>query len=682
MRNYIVSILAVVVLFSLMVPLASAYSNIGMTLSEEKFSTCPTDTKTLYLTLTNNDDETHAYSLSLGLPQGWTSPSNGFIQPDATLASGETKTIMFWINPPAVEPGVYQASVKAKAGIDEATKAVEIEVLTCHNVAIKVEEAIEVCADSQFQYDFSATNNGKAAEEFEIIVSGSWGAELHKETVSIDAGKTKNFVVYVNAPAQSGTITVKAASKSSYAKSEASTQVKVNKCYDFSMNLEPAEATACMGGSSKFVLTLKNLGTSEDVYLISVPNWVTPSQDNITILQGEERSLGLFAYPEAKGKSVLTIVVSSKGYPKLVKNSSAAVDVKECRGVAIIVAPSAQEICGGLTADFKITVKNTGTGADTYDIRTSLGTLESEKISIDSGDVQEIKLSIDTKTMQPGETLVTVAAKSGDISDQNSAKLTVKNCYSAEFGVSPAKAEICAGDELQYTIVFKNTGQFAENYTLGVENNDIGVISLSPGELKMFSTTVKTDFSDGQHNITFRLRSDYVSKEAVTMITIKPKEKCYNVEISSESAVSMVEAGKGLAIAAKIKNSGEKPENYALSLEAPAWFHISEDSLALKAGEEATVYLYASPGFDVNKSVYSASLKAASANVEKELLFRIGVGVMPEPVNEEGTAAGKPTVPTGMIVSFASGSGRVILLALIVLVILIILVVKFVLFVR
>lgn len=680
MRNSIGSILAVVVLFSLMVPLASAYSNIGMALSEEKFSTCPADTKTLYLTLTNNDDKTHAYSLSLELPQGWTSPSNGFIQPDATLASGETKTIMFWINPPAVEPGIYQASVKAKAGIDEATKAVGIEVLTCHNVAITAEEAVDVCADSQFQYTFGVTNNGKTAEEFEIIVSGSWGAELHKETVSIDAGKTKNFAIDVSTPLQSGKITVKAASKSSYAKSEASTQVNVNKCYDFSMSLEPAEAIACMGGSSKFVLTIKNLGTSGDVYLISAPDWVTPSQDNITIIQGEERSVGLFAYPEAKGKSAFTIVVSSKGYPKLAKNSSATVETNECKGVAVIVAPSAQEICGGLTADFTVTVKNTGMGADAYDIRTSLGTLENEKISVDSGDIKEIKLSIDTKTLQPGETLVTVAAKSGDISDQNSAKLTVKNCYSAEFGVSPEKAEICAGDELQYTIVFKNTGQFAENYTLGVEDKDIGMISLSPGELKTFSTTFKMDFPEGQHNITFRLQSDYVSKEAVSMITVKPKEKCYNVEISSEGAVSMVEAGKGLAIAAKIKNSGEKPENYVLSLEAPAWFHISEDSLALKAGEEATVYLYASPGFDVNKSVYSASLKAASANVEKQMLFRIGVGVMPEPVKEEGAAAGKPKMPTGMIVSFASG--RVILLALIVLVILIILVVKFVLLVR
>lgn len=677
-------LLFVAVFFAVLASLAgsaSAYSNIGMSLSKEKISRCPASTETLDLTLTNNDDVTHTYSLSLEMPQGWGIPDNGFIQPDMLLASGQSEKISFWINPPAVAPGIYNVKVKAKAGVEEAYKNIEVEVLRCHDVAIELPPTITMCADSEFQYTFSITNKGKENEEFETVASSSWGAELYKGSVTIEAGKKKDIAFKLVVPKESGKITVKAASKSSYAKDEQYTRLSVQKCYDLQARIEPKEISSCLGTSSKFVLSIRNTGTASDTYIIQTLAWVVPSQGNVTIPPGEEKSIDLFANPDKKGKGPFDVFVISKGYAKLKTNVTASVDVKECKSVAVIVSPAKQEVCRGAEAGFSVTVKNTGTVKDSYELEANVGVLESNKVSLDVGEVKGLTLKIDTKQMEFGEKQVTVIAKSGDITDQNSVQLVTKNCYSAEFGVSPQTSSVCMGDKITYILSMKNIGEFADNYTLGLEGQNIGSVNLAPKEMKIFSTALNVSYPEGAYKFKFRLNSKYISMEAVSDVTIKPKGACYKVEISSEEPASRIDPGKGVAIAVKIKNKGDRPDNYVLEVQGPSWAHLSQNNVSLKPGEDTNVYLYASPGYEVAKNTYNAVIKAKSENAEEDLTFRIGVGVMPGSA-EGGKNASETKIPTGAIIGLKGNTGKVILLALIVLLILIIMVVKFVLFVK
>ncbi|MCK4335902.1 MAG: hypothetical protein KAW40_04230, partial [Candidatus Aenigmarchaeota archaeon] len=307
---------------AILVPNVSAY-NIGIELSDQKVDKCPgSGEPTLYLTLTNNDDETHTYLLSLELPQGWKTPDNGFIPPNTpSIGSGESEDIPFWINPPIAKPGLYTVKVNAKTmdGDFENSVDLEVEVLRCHDVSIEVDETIEICEDAEFKYVVGVTNNGKEAEEFEITISRSWDEKIYQETLIIGSGETGEISVNVTSPEESGRITVKAESKESYAKDEKQTQVNVKKCYDLDASLQPTEASACLGGSSKFSLTITNLGTASDKYSISLPDWVVPSQESVMVESGEEESVILSAYPEFEGKTSFDITLSSQNDPKLKK---------------------------------------------------------------------------------------------------------------------------------------------------------------------------------------------------------------------------------------------------------------------------------------------------------------------------------------------------------------------------
>ena len=678
-------ILALFVLFAAFAATAayaSAYSNIGLSLAKDKVSGCPGYAIPVELTVSNNDVATRTYALSLELPAGWTQPDNGFIQPDVTLVSGEAKKLTFWVNP-SYAPGICSVKVKAKAGIDEAYKMLEVEVLRCHEIALQTPETVDVCMDANFQYSFTVANNGKETEEFDVTVAGSWSTkELHKESLSLEAGKSKNIAFDMTAPKESGKITVKAVSKTSYAKDEKYTQVNANKCYDFEAAMEPKESNACVGSSAKYVVAITNKGTAADVYMISSPQWVTPSQTNVTVLPGEQKTIELNAFPENKGKTSFDVKITSKGRDALSKTLKASIEGKICRSVAVIVSPSRQEVCKGLPVEYKVTVKNTGMAKDTYTLSSNMGMLESDTVAVDQGEIKELTLKIETKDFTENEGLkdIIVAAKSGEISDENTVQLALKNCYSAEFGVSPQTSGVCAGEEIAYVIALKNTGEFTDNYTIGIEDGVLGSVSLATGELKMFSTTVKIGFPEGNNKLTFTLASGHLSMEATANITVKKENECYSLQFTSEGPSYTVDAGKGIAIAVKLKNTGERNDAYKAEVIGPGWMSLNEDSFELAPGEEAYAYIYASPGLDIKKGVYNAQLKATSQiSGEHDFDFRVGVGMVPP---EETKQQGNGMSITGNIINLSSNTGKVMLLALIVFLIIIILVVKFVLFVK
>ncbi|UCC91963.1 MAG: hypothetical protein JSV39_01720, partial [Candidatus Aenigmatarchaeota archaeon] len=519
MRRELLVLVVLFTIFTLFVipASASAYSNLGLEVEPDSDSVCPGSTLNFVVTLMNNDDEPHIYSVFLEAPEGWFGlphPHGG--EPpnlEKSLASGEGDSLNVYVTPPiSEEPGEYNLKIVVLSGNDKWEHPLTVEVLKCHDVSLEVEEIIEMCGETEFEYSFEVTNNGKEAEEFGVTVSGSWEEEdFYDESVTIGSGETEEIVLNVTSPGEDGEITVKAESKESYAKDEKHTQMKVINCYDFDISLEPEEASTCLGGSLKFVLTVSNLGTKIDTYHISSPDWVVPDKKSLTVELGEEGTFTLLAYPELKGKTNFDVTLSSQNRPKLEKTVTGNAEAIECRGVTIIVLPASQEVCRDLIAKFKVTVKNTGTVPDSYDLETDMGFLDKDEVSLEPGKIEELELVLDTEKLEFGENPITVKAKSGDISDQNTVSLLVRNCYSVEFGVHPEESEVCMGDEIEYTLVLKNVGEFGDDYSFMLDEEEIGYVSLEPGELKMFSTKLKVDYPAGEYNVTFKALSEHIS---------------------------------------------------------------------------------------------------------------------------------------------------------------------------
>ncbi|NIO21819.1 MAG: hypothetical protein GTN76_14095 [Candidatus Aenigmarchaeota archaeon] len=683
MLKYMLVLIAILVLLT---PGAQAASDIYMVLESEEISGCPCTALSNSLSVTNTGDTTDTFTFSLDLPGEW----SGFIPPEKTLGIGESKDLTFYITPPCfTAAGDYSVKVKAKTSDGrEFSEDVSVEVLTCHYVKIETDELKKTCMGFPVDYEIRVTNLGKVSENFEVGVTTSWGEELLSASLNIGSQKTETFDISIS-PSDVGThyITITAESKDSYAKDEKKVQLDVENCYDFSIDLQPKETLTCLGGSGKYVLLINNLGSEEDEYSIYAPEWVMLNQDLITVSPKTERSVGLFAYPKVEGKGTFEIKVVSSAYPETEKTLTGTVNTIECKDVAVVVSPSEESVCHGLTKEFEVTVKNTGTITESFDLVSDVGLLEVNKVSLEAGEVQKVKLTVDSSGLDMGLNYITVTARSGEISDQNVVDLVVEDCYSLDFEVTPKEKEVCTGDEVVYTISLKNTGKFADEYTLEVDGETIGVVFITPDESKTVNTTLAVRYPlQETHDLTFKAVSKQKTFESVSTLIIKSKEECYSVELSSEEAdeVKMIEIGTGVSLPMKVKNTGSREDTYKLELQGPDWVHLSEEEISLKTGEEGDVYIYASPPYGVDDGVYTAVVKAVSDNAEKELSFKFGVGEVtgteePIPPTTNESVTGGP--PTGLITG-GETTGKIILLGVITLFIIIILALKLVLFVK
>jgi uncharacterized membrane protein len=482
-------------------------------------------------------------------------------------------------------------------------------------------------------------------------------------------------------------ITITAKSQDSYAENEKEVQLNVENCYELSLDIQPKENVVCLGGSGKYVLLIKNTGSREDEYEIIAPDWIVPSQDSVKVPPNTERSMGLFAYPEMEGKNTFDVHVVSPNYAEAKGTVSGTANTIECKDVAVIVSPAEETVCQGLTTDFEVKVKNTGTVAETFDIESDVGILEANKVSLEAGEIGKLKLAVDSSGMEFGTNYVTVTARSGEVSDQNVVSLLVEDCYSLELEVSPEESETCEGDEILYTMFLKNTGKFIGTYSLMVDGEPVGTLLLTPGESKVVETKLMAlkYTEEESHTLLFEAVSDQKTFETTSEMTIKPREECYSVDLSSEkvSELKMIEVGVGVSMAIRIKNSGEKEDAYALGITGPEWVYLSEEEISLGSGEEDDVYIYASPQYGVEDGIYTAKVSVFSENAQNELNFMFGVGEAEGPTNETNVTITPGGPLTGMITGRdGETTGKVVLLALITVFIIIILALKLVLFVK
>ena len=95
---------------------ACAYYGASLDITVATAQVCPCDivsSSEVTVKVMNYGSETDTYYMSMELPAGW----SGFIEPELTLASGETATVNpVWITPSClIEPGKYTITVVAES---------------------------------------------------------------------------------------------------------------------------------------------------------------------------------------------------------------------------------------------------------------------------------------------------------------------------------------------------------------------------------------------------------------------------------------------------------------------------------------------------------------------------------------------------------------------------------------
>ncbi|HDD46453.1 MAG TPA: hypothetical protein ENG42_03175 [Candidatus Aenigmarchaeota archaeon] len=647
------AIIAACIVVLILAPGAFAYSNLEMVITPSYVSVCPCSAASnINLMLTNLDDETDTYKLRLGLPSGW----SGFIEPEVTLASGESRSVSIYVTPDCVsEPAVYIVKVIATSSLtgEVFSKDLKVEVLRCHHVKLYVEPQISMCKGESIDYGIDVKNMGKFDEEFNVNIATPWGQHI-THTIKLLSQQTKRIVVKLTPPAdKTGEyyIEVDANSLTSYASDTAVSELTIENCYDFDAYLSPFSQDVCLGRLARFDLVIVNKGTKDDNYTISMPSWVISDKESVYLKGGRQGNVKIYVKPRVAFEKEFDITIASSKKPGLRYVVKGKVSARDCRKVAVIITPADSEVCYGLEKVYDVIIKNTGTIEETYNIVSTHGKLSQSKVFLNPGETKKVKLTVGAEEMELGKVMVIVVkAFAKGIADENIATLAVKNCYSAEMSVEPEYKKACRKEVINYSINVKNTGRFTDSYTLYMDNKEIAKFILRSGEETVFTKSLYLFQPYAQtKEITFKLNSSFVAVEKHVKVDIRPIEECYSVEINIEGNGKRVKVigmptGAGVAtgfikeraakvnvdvcktavLNVRIRNIGEMSDVYNVAIEGPEWVYISQQKFLLKKGEAKNAYIYISPPYNV-KGSYVAKLIVSSENIKKVVEILINV---------------------------------------------------------
>ena len=645
------------------------------------FSPC-VDTLTsneVLIQVTNTGETTQTYNLVLDLPRGW----SGLIEPEITLEAGETKEITtFFVSsslcnlPTGTEVPI---KVKVKSLQDQVldTETLKIPIVNTHYVDLELEkEKDEVCRGETKTYNVTVINLGKETETFDLFTNVTY-ASLSESSLTLEPNEERTLTLTVSSVVESKSILVKIKSKDSWAENEKVLSLEVKDCYNFELTLQPLENNVCLGKSINYTLKIKNTGSKEDSYEIKGPSWVYLETETVSLGPNEEKEVNIEVKPEQKGRMSFNLSVSSSNLPELEKNVQGFVNSIECRGVAVIVFPLERTVCKGEIVRYDVIIKNIGTIESTFDLTSSLGSLERDRIILSPGETNTVGLELVTTDLM-GNITLNVKASDGVVFDQQEVKISIENCYSAKISITPETQKVCPCFSVNYTATLENTGKFPDNYTFKF-GEFIEQVSLNPGESKDFELSIQAecDAEPGNHTVKATAESDHVSVEGYANLEVKEREECYLVGLETEETEKYVKILEAAVIPIKVKNLGENPDKYKLSVKGPNWVYLSPNEVKLGPKEEKEVYLYVSPPFGTSLGNYKITVNAKSDYSSSKLNINCNV------LSETGELPSQNvtlniTPPTGLITGEERPLWKIVTVVLISLAIIVILVIRFI----
>ena len=319
---------------------------------------CGIATYDLKLTNTGEKEDTF-YGLVEGIPEGWYAISHESV----VLKPKESKNIYLFITANCFEePKNYTGRVMF-LGNSEAVASFKMNVLADHLLALSVPENISSCICEEKSIIAVVENLGKYDEEVKLSVVG---ATLKEDKIKIRPGEKRQVELIIDkaCEAKPGRYNIEliAESVTSYARARKVFAIDRESCYSFELSY-PKEVRMCLNENVSFEIAVKNNGSREDNYSLSIDALGIYQQT--TIKPGEIKMFKVnFASNEA---GMIDIAFAVKGRGKEERGNIRFL-VENCYGVDLQVEENKVDIQIGSGKMIKGKITNTGSREDSYKI--------------------------------------------------------------------------------------------------------------------------------------------------------------------------------------------------------------------------------------------------------------------------------------------------------------------------
>ncbi|HLD88773.1 MAG TPA: PGF-pre-PGF domain-containing protein [Candidatus Nanoarchaeia archaeon] len=280
-------------------------------------------------------------------------------------------------------------------------------------------------------------------------------------------------------------------------------------------------------------------------------------------------------------------------------------------------------LCAGSIFQHNITITNTGTKISSYTIYSESSELAIYPDFMILAPGESAQTVFFASRNSPGNSEVSIYVSDNSGTQEISLAINAFDCFGIQIEAYPEKNLLC-GEDYYLNFNVKNTGIFSQNISLSVNEFTITDSSpnyadklLNPQESRNETLRINTS-CEGRNETNveinaFNLQKPEFSTVKKISIPLGTEEEAYRIK----SVTSGINTNYNLQMKKIIlRNSGFKPANYSLSLEAPNWVYINMTNVELNAGQTKNIALFTNADFSVIEGDYALNLNIRQSEIQ------------------------------------------------------------------
>lgn len=476
-------------------------------------------------------------------------------------------------------------------------------------------------------YEVNVENTGSVKDVYSLSSKAS-EVRIAPREVELEPGQSETVNVWYN-PSQdkeAGTysFSVTATSRGTGDRYSVEGIVNVIKNHEVDVTASTDSRTACIGEKVTYNIEVTNDGIQKEEFALST-DFGQLSRETVSLEDGESQTVKLVVSADRPVERNFNVVAASKtSYAQSIENLDFESVV--CYDSEVSTTPKQQEVAAKTEAEYKVTVRNTGTKADTFTLSTSRGELEDTELSVNGKSSKSTTLSYTPTKL--GDQKINVEA-SGTSTATGQVVAKVYNGMDQKVSFESSSRTACEDQSATYTVTVENTGESKETYSLSSNRGELSEteVTLDEGE----STEVEVTVSSENHKIG---KTVPVKVTATAASYGKPKksaasdftpENCWDLKMNVVPKVASAGENRSVVYEVRLQNPGTKENTYTVSQDGPSWISIKPEEVSVSAGEQETVYMYAGIPFEKEGTV-KMTVTGEGNQVRKSKQVKLVVG--------------------------------------------------------
>lgn len=476
------------------------------------------------------------------------------------------------------------------------------------------------------EYQVEVQNVGPVKDRY-FMSSKSSEVTIAPSDFYLEPGQTKTVNVWYNPDVdkEAGTYSFSINAESSATGKTYSVNGIVNVIKEHEVNVEVVDSkTACLGEEVTYTIEVTNNGIQKEEFTVS-SEIAEVSTKSMTLEDGETGTATLTVSSDKPVRKNFNVVVASKtSYAQDIETVEFVAET--CYASDVSITPEQKRAAAFNTAEYQVTVRNTGTRADDFVLSTNIGELSQTEFELGSGNSKKVTLEVTPEKLGTRSIRVT---STSSVKSSDTATLEVYNGNDVEVSFSTPSRKVCEDEQFAQTVTVENTGEAKDTYKLTASRGHLGVerLTLQPGESKNVKIGFNaSDYRDGKTvNTRFTAASqtfDRPTKSATASFTV---QNCWDLEMNVVPKVASAGKNRSVVYEIQLENTGARQNTYQLAYEGPEWISVKPEEVTVASGKTETAYMYAGIPFQ-KKGQVEINVTSVGHDVQKSEQVTLVIG--------------------------------------------------------